>query len=74
MLRAPRLSRTILWLLTVPLVVTGAWALGAPESFYQEFPGGGRTWVSALPPYNEHLIRDVGSLSLALAVLTAPPR
>jgi hypothetical protein len=27
--------------------------------------------VSALPPYNEHLIRDVGSLSLALAVLTA---
>ncbi|HET6751944.1 MAG TPA: hypothetical protein VFL71_22075 [Actinomycetes bacterium] len=71
MMRAPRLSRTILWLLTVPLVVTGAWALGAPESFYQEFPGGGRTWVSALPPYNEHLIRDVGSLSLALAVLTA---
>jgi hypothetical protein len=70
-IRAPGLCRTILWLLTVPLVVTGAWALGAPESFFGEFPGLGRAWVAGLPPYNEHLTRDVGSLSLGLAVLTA---
>ena len=34
-----------------------------------DFPGGGRSWVLALPPYNEHLVRDVGGLNLALAVL-----
>jgi hypothetical protein len=27
--------------------------------------------VAALPSYNEHLVRDVGSLSLSLAVVTA---
>jgi hypothetical protein len=70
-MRAPGLSRTILWLLTVPNVIVGVWALGWPRSFYEEFPGGGHAWVSALPPYNEHLVRDVGSLSLSLAVVTA---
>ncbi|HEU4396979.1 MAG TPA: hypothetical protein VFU54_03955 [Actinomycetota bacterium] len=68
---APRLSRTILWALTATLVLTGGWALGAPRSFYDRFPGAGHTWVALLPPYNEHLVRDVGSLSLSLAVLTA---
>jgi hypothetical protein len=47
----------------------GAWALFAPRSFYVSFPGGGRAWVAALPPYNEHLVRDVGSLNLALMVV-----
>jgi hypothetical protein len=70
-MRAPALSRTILWLLTLPNVFVGVWALGWPRSFYEEFPGGGHAWVSALPPYNEHLVRDVGSLSLSLAVVTA---
>ena len=67
-MRAPGLSRTLLWLLTVPNVVTGAWALGWPRSFYDDFPGGGHAWVAALPSYNEHLVRDVGSLSLSLGV------
>jgi hypothetical protein len=71
MVRAPRLSAAILWSVTVALAVTGAWALGAPGSFFEGFPGGGHRWVAALPPYNEHLTRDVGSLSLGLAVLTA---
>jgi hypothetical protein len=70
-MRAPGLSRTILWLLTVPNVLTGVWALGWPRSFYDDFPGGGHAWVAALPAYNEHLIRDVGSLSLSLALVTA---
>lgn len=55
-------------LLATALVV-GAWALLAPGSFYDDFPAVGRGWVSALPPYNEHLVRDVGALNLALAVL-----
>jgi hypothetical protein len=67
---APRLSRTILWALFATLALTGGWALGAPRSFYDSFPGAGHTWVALLPPYNEHLVRDVGGLSLGLAVLT----
>ena len=67
---APRLSRTILWALFATLALTGVWALAAPRSFYDSFPGAGHTWVALLPPYNEHLIRDVGGLSLGLAVLT----
>ena len=55
--------------LTVSSGVTGAWALLAPRSFYDDFPGGGRSWVSALPPYNEHLVRDVGGLYLALTLV-----
>src|SRR3972149_6731593 len=47
----------------------GVWALAAPRSFYDDFPGGGRSWVSAVGPYNEHLVRDVGGLNLALALL-----
>jgi hypothetical protein len=68
---APRLSRTILWALSATLALTGGWALGAPRSFYDRFPGAGHAWVAVLPPYNEHLVRDVGSLTLALAVLLA---
>jgi hypothetical protein len=50
-------------------VIIGVWALLAPASFYRSFPGAGQAWVSLLPPYNEHLIADVGELSLALAVV-----
>jgi hypothetical protein len=68
---APRPSRTIMWALSATLALTGGWALGAPRSFYDSFPGAGHAWVAVLPPYNEHLVRDVGSLTLALAVLVA---
>jgi len=47
----------------------GLWALLAPRSFYADFPGLGRAWVSVDGPYNEHLIRDVGALNLALCVV-----
>lgn len=48
----------------------GGWALIAPASVYRSFPGGGRSWVSIDGPYNQHLVRDVGGLNLALLVLT----
>jgi hypothetical protein len=55
--------------LSVTLGLVAAWILIAPRNFYDEFPGGSAHWVSALPPYNEHLIRDFGSAGLGLAVL-----
>ncbi len=56
--------------LAVPAVIIGVWAAFAPRSFYDDFPGLGRTWVAPDGPYNEHLVRDVGELNLALAVVT----
>src|SRR3712207_2419813 len=47
----------------------GLWPLPFPRAFYEAFPLPGRDWVSALGPYNEHLIRDYGGLNLAFGVL-----
>ena len=65
-----RAVRIVLALMAVSALVVGLWAQFAPKSFYDSFPGGGRHWVSVDGPYNEHLVRDVGGLNLALAVLT----
>lgn len=46
----------------------GLWALAAARSFYEDFPFG-RAWVSTLGPFDEHLVRDVGALFVALSVL-----
>jgi hypothetical protein len=51
-------------------VIVGGWAALAPRSFYDDFPGLGRVWVAADGPFNEHLVRDVGQLFLAMAVVT----
>jgi len=60
-----------LLLLAAASIVVGLWALLVPRSFYDDFPLPGRDWVSSLGPYNEHLVRDVGALNLALGVLLA---
>ena len=62
-------ARALVGFLALTEVIIGVWALLAPASFYRSFPGAGQAWVSLLPPYNEHLITDVGELSLALAVV-----
>ena len=49
--------------------LVGFWAAFAPRSFYADFPGAGRHWISPDGPYNQHLIRDVGELNLALFVV-----
>lgn len=64
-----RLQRILLALLAATNAVVGVWAGFAPRSFYDDFPGGGRGWVRADGPFNEHLVRDVGTLELALAVV-----
>ncbi len=64
-----RLFRGGLLVLAATEVGVALWALLAPRSFYDDFPGGGRSWISALGPYDEHLVRDVGSSFTALVVL-----
>lgn len=44
----------------------GIWAYFFPQSFYDSFPGVFGSWVSVDGPFNEHLIRDVGAMYLAL--------
>ena len=61
------IRRVILWVTATLGVYVGAWAAGFPQSFYDSFPGLGFIWISVDGPYNEHLIRDVGSLYLALS-------
>ena len=61
--------RVALGLLALSQAVVGVWALLAPQSFYDGFPAAGHAWVALLPPYNEHLVRDVGGLSLAMTVV-----
>ena len=63
--------RAGLGILAALQAIVGVWALLAPTSFYRSFPLPGHAWVSLLPPYNEHLTRDVGELSLALTVVLA---
>ncbi|GAA2041455.1 hypothetical protein GCM10009819_29150 [Agromyces tropicus] len=60
--------RSILWALNALGAFVGAWALLAPRSFADGFPFPAlfEAWVGVDGPYNEHLIRDVGALYLAL--------
>jgi hypothetical protein len=62
-MRARRWLRPALLVLTLTQVVVGTWRLLLPRSFYDLY------WVELLPPCNEHLLRDVGGLDLALAVV-----
>lgn len=63
--------RVALGALAVGQGIPAVWALLAPRSFFDGFPGGGRHWLTALPPYNHHLTTDYGAAFLALAVLAA---
>jgi hypothetical protein len=47
----------------------GAWARFAPRHFFDTFPGFGHRWTGAYPPYNEHLVTDLGSTFLTLGFL-----
>jgi len=65
-----QLVRVGLGYLAVGAASVGVWATPAPRSWFDDFPGGPfGEWAAALPPYNEHLVRDVGSLYLGFTVL-----
>jgi AhpD family alkylhydroperoxidase len=65
------MRRLLLLSLAVPSALTGAWALFAPRSWHESFPGFDRDWLPVFGAYNEHLARDYGGALLALAVLLA---
>lgn len=68
MTRDDRLLRVVLVALAIPPLVVGLTALLAPRTFYDDFPFV-VSWVSLLPPYNQHLTTDVGGLQLAFGLL-----
>jgi hypothetical protein len=61
--------RALLGTTGVVNMAVGAWAEIAPHGWYRTFPGAGHHWVSAVGPYDEHLVRDVGASLLALGLL-----
>lgn len=66
------MSRSRAWLraglivLAAIQVAVGGWQYFAPRAFYDDIPT-----VAADPPFNGHLLTDVGGLNLALAVVVA---
>jgi hypothetical protein len=68
--RSPVVARAALWLTAASAVGVGAIAAFAPRTFYDDFPFTGH-WVDRLPPYNEHLLTDVGALYLGFALVLA---
>ena len=64
------IARWSLIAIAVLMIHAGVQAAFAPRSFFDEFPLG-RGWISAGDAsYDEHLVRDVGALFLALIVVT----
>jgi hypothetical protein len=57
--------------LAVAQGAAGLIQLFAPRFFFDDFPTSATPWVSLLPPYNEHLMRDVGALTLAYVLVLA---
>ncbi len=63
-------ARAALAILCLAAASIGIPATLAPHTFYADFPFYAH-WVELLPPYNEHLVTDVGGLYLGFAVLFA---
>lgn len=63
-----QLARLALIVLLLSALLIGLTATVFPRTFYDDFPFLAH-WVDLLPPYNEHLVTDVGGLYLGFAVL-----
>jgi hypothetical protein len=57
--------RVGIWFLGLVEIAIGVVATLTPRVFYDDVPG-----VSLASPYSEHLMRDLGAMNLALAVVT----
>ena len=65
-----RIEAVALGLIAVFMLPAGVQATFAPRSFFDDFPLG-RGWISHTgDAYNEHLVRDVGALFLAMIIVT----
>jgi hypothetical protein len=69
-MRSPTIARAALWITAASAAGVGVVAAFAPRTFYDDFPYVGH-WVDRLPPYNEHLVTDVGALYLGFALVLA---
>ena len=47
----------------------GVPAVLAPRWFFDNFPGFGLNWTAGYPPYNSHLMTDVGAAFLTLGAM-----
>lgn len=63
--------RILLGCLVLLGLYVGIWAAFLPASFYASFPGPFSPWIAAGGPFDEHLVRDVGTLNLGLAAASA---
>lgn len=69
MTRSTAAARVALALVAAVQLEIAIWGLVAPRSFYENFPGAGRHWVSPLGAYDQHLVRDYAAAELGFAVL-----
>lgn len=69
-MRSPGTARASLAILLLAAASVGLPATLAPHVFYDDFPFLAH-WVELLPPYNEHLVTDVGGLYLGFTVIFA---
>jgi hypothetical protein len=67
-MRSPEIARVALLVLTGYCLFIGLTAVAIPHVFYDDFPFLAH-WVERLPPYNEHLVTDVGGLYVGFAVV-----
>lgn len=66
-----RLLRILLALVSLGQAELGVWGVASPHSLFDNYPGFGHHWISALGTYNEHLLRDYAAAELGFAVLLA---
>jgi hypothetical protein len=66
----PTVARWSLLALVGYCLFIGLTAAAAPHAFYTDFPFFAH-WVERLPPYNEHLVTDIGGLYCGFAVFLA---
>lgn len=69
-MKSPRAARAALVVLALAAASIGITATVAPRTFYDDFPFLDH-WVDLLPPYNEHLVTDVGGFYLGFTILFA---
>lgn len=55
------LARVAAWIAAAGWILTGAWASFAPRSFYDT--------LATFPPYNVHLLHDIGAFSFGLGAV-----
>ena len=56
-----RAARVAAWVLGLFWIGSGLWAFLAPQSFFDQ--------LATFPPYNEHLLHDIGALSIGLGAV-----